>query len=493
MTHTLHFPLKSPLRTTVIVLVTVFCGLGVAILPTRDLVFLLGVTVSGVLFTISPLTMLVFLAILSPLRTLIATEAPVNLPLDVGQLLVVALGASWIIRRVATRQPLLPERWSSVYVPLIAFVVIGGFTGFVAWSNGTWLTEWLKWVLVLLIAILMVEMGRHNWQWILLALVLAGAANAIIGLFIFFGGSGADHLLISERFFRAFGTFGQPNPFGGFMGLLTPLSLAATWGYAIIVWQRWQRQHTIDRNSLLIAALYSICSALMAAALVASWSRGAWLSFAASTIVLGIALPRKRWLSITIAISISLAGAAVWTVGWVPASIADRVSSTTQELFAFNDVRAVDITSENFAVVERLAHWQAAVNMVTDHPWLGVGLGNYEIAYERYRLINWTEPLGHAHNYYLNILAEGGIIGFAAYAAMWIMIVRSTLRVRHHPDPLLHAISAGLIATWSYLLIHSLTDNLYVNNMFLHLGIMLGLLAMIERQTRHYQWTEGLR
>ena len=53
--------------------------------------------------------------------------------------------------------------------------------------------------------------------------------------------------------------------------------------------------------------------------------------------------------------------------------------------------------------------------MAGDRPWLGVGFGNYGAAYEEYALINWPDPLGHAHNYYLNLVAEIGFIGLGAY------------------------------------------------------------------------------
>jgi O-antigen ligase len=147
-------------------------------------------------------------------------------------------------------------------------------------------------------------------------------------------------------------------------------------------------------------------------------------------------------------------------------------------------VRGVDITPANYAIVERLAHWQAALNMADAHPWLGVGFGNYEIAYDSYRLLNWRESLGHAHNYYLNLLAETGIIGTSAYVALWIGVIGLTLRALRHPDTLARLTAAGLLGTWTYLLLHSLTDNVYVNNLFLHLGIMLGILANIIDQTR---------
>ena len=76
------------------------------------------------------------------------------------------------------------------------------------------------------------------------------------------------------------------------------------------------------------------------------------------------------------------------------------------------------VTDENFAVIERLAHWVAALRMWEQEPWLGIGPGNYAAVYPAVRLPLWEEALGHAHNLYLNTLAESGLIGLTAFVAI---------------------------------------------------------------------------
>ncbi len=312
-------------------------------------------------------------------------------------------------------------------------------------------------------------------------LVLAGAANAVIGIYEFFGGSGALVLLIDNRFFRAFGTFGQPNPFGGFMGLLAPVALMAALGYSRRLWAIWRAHRPIPASIPLAVIFYTASSALLVAGVIMSWSRGSWLGFAASMGAVLLALPRRWWYGVLPVALAALVIAVLWISGRLPASVISRVESVTDEITAFSDVRGVDITPENYANVERLAHWQAAINMIQANPILGVGFGNYEVAYPSYSLLNWALALGHAHNYYLNVFAEAGIIGLGAYLALWLTVILLTWRARRHPDPLARLIVIGLLGTWTYLAVHSLTDNLYVNNLFLHLGVMLGLLAVLQR------------
>jgi O-antigen ligase len=148
-------------------------------------------------------------------------------------------------------------------------------------------------------------------------------------------------------------------------------------------------------------------------------------------------------------------------------------------LLDIHDVRGVPINDANYALIERQAHWQAALNMLTDHPWTGVGFSNYQPLYEQYRLLNWPMPLGHAHNIYLNVAAETGIIGLGLYLLLWISVFVLTFRTIRRAQALDRAVAVGLMSAWIYLGTHMLVDNLYVNNTHLLIGTLLGLLAAI--------------
>lgn len=427
---------------------------------------------------LTPLSALAVMLIVAPLRTLIETEAPGALPLDLGQISLIALVGCWLLGGLARRR--LPRLVGSpVYVPILIFLIATGLTAFTAVSLGAWLTEWLKWASILLLVVLILDLGQ--WEWVVFALVLAGVANAVIGLYEFFGGSGALVLLIDNRFFRAFGTFGQPNPFGGFMGLIAPVALTAALGYSYRLWTRWRAGQRLFLTEFGLPLFYAGAAGLLVAGLIASWSRGSWLGFAASLGAMLLALPRKWWHGVAPLALATLVVVALWLTGSLPASVISRIESVTDEITAFSDVRGVDITSANYANVERLAHWQAALNMARANPWLGVGFGNYEVAYPAYHLLNWPLALGHAHNYYLNVFAEAGMIGLLGYIALWLGVMALTWRARRQPDTLARLIVVGLFGTWTYLAVHSLTDNLYVNNLFLHLGVMLGVLAVLDK------------
>lgn len=465
-------------------------GLLIATQPIEAAWLALCLVAFGLLAAVTPLAALVILLLLAPLRTLIATESALNLPLDIGQLALVGLLAAWLAYRIVHRRSLLSLRWSPVIAPVLLFFAAASLSVFNAFSLGAWLNEWLKWAQVLILILLCLDLGRQRaWEWLIFGLVLSGTANALVGWYEFLGGSGALHLLIGDlqaygNFFRAFGTFGQPNPFGGFMGLTAPLAITAALGYGARGWRQWRVARRVSFTTTAAALLYLTASGLLVSAVFISWSRGAWLGFGLSAGAILFALPRRFWHSLSLVAVVGVLVGGLWISGRLPASIVSRIGSVFAETFATSDVRGVDITSENYALVERLAHWQAAINMATDHPWLGVGFGNYEAAYPQYRLINWKFPLGHAHNYYLNVLAETGIIGLVAYIALLSGLLLFTWRTRQHPDALARYTAVGLLGSWTYLAAHSLTDNLYVNNLFLHLGVMMGTVSLLYSELK---------
>lgn len=464
-------------------LVAALVGLFIATQSIGIVVIGLALFALMLLACLSPVAALFVMLVLAPMRTLIATESSVQLPLDIGQLALLGFIASWFITQAVYEKRLIKSFVSPVTFLVAIFIIVTGFSAFSAVSLSAWLNEWLKWLQILVLILFTLNyFQKRSWEWLLFGLTIAAVAHAWIGIYEFFGGSGALHLVVNGRYFRAFGTFGQPNPFGGFMGLIAPVTLMAALGYGYRAWKN--RASKIFNRDLGLATFYLVASLFILVGIAMSWSRGAWIGLVAALGVTVFAIPRNvKWGLLALGGVVSIMGV-LWLTGALPRSVIDRLDTSTQEFFAFEDVRGMDITPDNYAVVERLAHWQAALNMAATHPLLGVGLGNYEVVYPIYRLINWPEPLGHAHNYYLNILAEAGIIGFLVYGKVWIGIIVVSWRGRRHPDTLSRFVLIGLLGTWVYLSVHSFFDNLYVNNLFLHMGLMLGLLAALYNQTR---------
>jgi putative inorganic carbon (hco3(-)) transporter len=350
-------------------------------------------------------------------------------------------------------------------------------------APGPSLKDTLKWVELLLVFILATDLARNrsSARWLLLALVGAAALEALYGLVQLVTGRGPSFFVIGP-FMRAYGHFAQPNPFAGYLGTALPLAAALAlsagnwWGVVTHAWGPPGRSAVARWGRLAgdVRAWAPPAAVLLAGGIVASLSRGAWLGIAiAGAIMLAVASPRSRRLLVPLAASlvvVSLLG----SVGALPPIIAERVGLIA-EYFGPFDVRGVELTPENWSVVERMAHWQAAWYMFLDHPWLGIGPGNYGALYDEYFLPGWIEPLGHAHNYYLNLAAETGLLGLAAYLLTLVLAFRAAARGLRAPDPFWQTVALGVLGSLVAVAIHSAFDNLYVHGVSVQIGGLFSL------------------
>jgi O-antigen ligase len=404
------------------------------------------------------------------IATVGATEALVLLTL-----------AAWLARHCVHRDPgLRAGSWS---LPLALFLGMGLLSLPGATSLQHSAKELLKWVEVLGVYVFVVNgLDRGQARMVMGAILVAGSAAALQGAYQFFLRTGPEHFMLFGRFMRAYGDFEQPNPYGGYLGMVWPMAA----GIAMSgLWpnHRWAISAELRPWQGLVLRLVAGCmAALVLAALVMTWSRGAWLGAVAAIVAMGAALLVRSGARLAVLGAVALLvvgyGLAATGLSVIPPSIADRFTDFVPYLEAGSlDVRGAEVDDANYAVIERFAHWQAAVEMWAEHPWRGVGLGNYEVVYPRYRLPGWDEPLGHAHNYYLNIGAETGLLGFLAYLVLWGTVVWQAWRMAVTGQGVAWGIGLGVLGVAAHLGMHHLFDNLFVHNMYLHLAVVVGLVT----------------
>lgn len=479
----------------------VLAAIGVGVLLTQlPLLWGLGLVVGTaviLLIIIQPLFGLALALLAAPFGALENVVLGPSL-FDSGQLILFFTIGVWIARGLTRRKIYLPQTFLNVPLAVFLFVTAVSLIGAPSIILGV--KELIKWIEITLIMLIVVDesyrfkesiahhasritSSRLYVYTILTMLLIAGTTQASIGIWQFgLRGDGPEHFIVLGQFYRAYGTFEQPNPFAGYMNLTALLAIGVVLGLFALLWRRWQQHSQLHWQTIGAFLLVGLCALLATLAVIFSWSRGAWLSLGAGTAVIVLFWPKKSWQGVLL---VSLGGVLFFggvQAGVVPSSITERITSFSQDL-RFGDVRGEDINDANYAVLERLAHWQAALDMARDNIWLGVGFGNYEPAYAEYALLNWPYPLGHAHNYYLNTLAEIGIVGLVAYLFLWTALFFQTIRLLQKLDWPLRGIALGLLAVWVSLTVHHLVDKLYVNNIYIHLGVMLGLLQLLESKS----------
>jgi O-antigen ligase len=425
--------------------------------------------VAGVLIMLRPLLALALLLVAVPFGSRGAADTTSGgVALGAVEALVAVLAVAWLAQGV--RQRRLNLRSGALVGALASMAALALFSVTYAEDRGSALKEALKWLELLLVLMAVTDLvtDARAARWVIGAALVAGAAEAAYGAFQFATGSGPAFFEIDGAL-RAYGNFDQPNPFAGYLALLLPLAVLMA-GCA--------------DNPLGFRVLALVAGLMMLGGIGLSQSRGAWLGVTIAAGVLLLVWSRGTRRLLVPVVGVGLAGAALAVAGLLPAALLDRVSQSIAYFGVF-DVRTVDLTSENFSVVERMAHWQAGWYMFLAHPWLGVGAGNYPEAYPNYYVSTWLDPLGHAHNYYLNMLAELGLVGGLVLLLVLGLVFRQlggSLVQTHESSGFWRAVMGGVIGGMVVFCVHDLFDDLFVHGVNVQIGIMLGLgLIALER------------
>ncbi len=505
-------------------LLVIAAGLAIAYLPLTWVGLLITGATAFLAILIRPQLGLYLLIFSIPFGSLKEVQVGV-MRVGVTELLVGLVLAAWLAQMVARREVRIGPAPAPLLFPLLIFLITISFSLLNALSLQYSLKGLLVWLEALGIY-LFVATALGGSRVAIIAILIAGSLEALLGAYQFLFGLGPESFILFGRFSRAYGTFGQPNPFGGYLGLILPLTV----GIAFAGWRRVE--------GLLFWGLGAMGLAVIGTAMVMSWSRGAWLGFLAAlgfmalvgvwteafgpqligvlvgmgagvlsalwfgardmglgTVVGGLVAMviggltatalRRRWGFLLLTLLLLL-GASFFLLGGgrlMPTALAERLLDFLPYL-KVTSVEGIPLSDKNYAIVERLAHWQAAWRMVSDNPLLGVGIGNYVPLYPVYALPGWEDPMGHAHNYYLNVAAETGFVGLVGYLFLWGAIFGHSWRVYRGAEEQWRGITLGILGVMVAFGVHSLFDNLYVHGMNIHLALLLGLLTVIDKKPR---------
>ncbi len=458
------------------VIIFVALGLVLAWLPLPLATAGLLGTIAVALILLNPVWGLIALIPIIPFSALVSIQVG---GVSVGgmEATLLLILTAWLLHMTAGRQILIPHPPRLLFWLLWLGVILASWL--VALSLGAALTESLKWLEMLALYLFIVtNVERRHLPWLVGAILLAGMAQAILGLYQFLFRVGPEgFLLFGGRFLRAYGTFRQPNPYAGYLGLVLPMAFSlALWGMASR--RQTKAASSCASYSLLITLLSILAFGSMLAALYASQSRGAWIGFAVAVVAVSVARGGGTAALLGLVIAALAMAGAMGAIQALPSTVLERFGDAFKAL-SIPDIATAEVTNANFAAIERLAHWKAAINMWRDHLWLGVGFGNYEAVYPAYAVGRWLDPLGHAHNYYLNVGAETGLVGFLAYGIFWLAAFGLGWMAARRSNRFQRAVAAGCIGILVHLSVHNLVDNLYVQGMYLHIAIVLGLLYVI--------------
>lgn len=145
-----------------------------------------------------------------------------------------------------------------------------------------------------------------------------------------------------------------------------------------------------------------------------------------------------------------------------------------------------DIWSMN-SVNDRTVMWQNGLKILKEHPVIGNGLNTFFANYAKVRNDIYKDKKGsYAHNCYLQMAADTGIVGLLSFIAFVTAVILKALRsLATIKDPSYHYLLLGVALGLIAFLLHSFVDtNLYSLNLaalfWLSAGLILAIIKIAE-------------
>lgn len=107
--------------------------------------------------------------------------------------------------------------------------------------------------------------------------------------------------------------------------------------------------------------------------------------------------------------------------------------------------------------------WDISLDLIREHPLLGVGMGDFSREAERRLAGRFVKSTSDAHNIFLHVLVTRGLVGFIPFLLFWIALLWQLARLerslRAPADSFDRHLVIGVIAATVALLVGALTEN----------------------------------
>ena len=207
-------------------------------------------------------------------------------------------------------------------------------------------------------------------------------------------------VIFEERIYASFAT---PNSFGCYLSVVISFVIS-----------RLFRKSGFKPSK----AVYGSLFILLFACLVLTVSRGAWFAFLGSILFLSI------WIHSLGVLFMILGIVMVIIQPFFHPFIKERLAN----FFIFSDTSSMD----------RKYIWLAGWKMFISKPWFGVGIGTFMDNFKKFIAIDYKHTAAYAHNCYLQMASEIGIIGLMAFLSMLAVFFYQGIRTLKSQERTFH-------------------------------------------------------
>ncbi|HTK37389.1 MAG TPA: O-antigen ligase family protein [Pyrinomonadaceae bacterium] len=270
---------------------------------------------------------------------------------------------------------------------------------------------------------------------------------------------GKIYSLVGVGFGTPYGTFVNRHDFAAFMEMTICLPL----GLLVV--------GAVPKDKRL---LYITAASLMGIALLLSGSRGGFVSMLCGILILLLLVLKRRDRRdsiIKIALAVGLVAAIV-----IGAILVGGESSLT---------RFADTATSNDFSSDRMHIWRVTLSVISHHIPFGSGLGTFGSAYTAFDTYGGMERVEQAHNDYLQVLADAGVVGLAIGLSFLFFLYDKARQSIKIEDRFLRGVALGAVAGCSAILVHSIFD--FVLHITAIAVLFLTLIALIIASVPKYR------
>ncbi len=302
------------------------------------------------------------------------------------------------------------SKFQSILYPIILFILALTLSLVFSQNKLNSLSELCKYISAILLFLAAASLSEKNKSLAVQTIILSGLVISLLAIQQYFFGFGHVLSYLANNGFsfpfaldylqskRVFMPFVTPGILGGYLAMIIPLFLINK-----------------DRVWLVLPVFF---------ALFLTMSLGAFLSLFCALLIFFCArgkFKKKHFFS--------LAGLFILIV----------------IIFTWRSMTQREHVQPAFSTLMRLSYWKETLGIIKAHPLAGVGLGNFNLKMSRY-----------AHNSYLQIWAEMGLLGLFSFLGLVYVVFRS--RFIDLKQSLCNNQAACLLAATAVFLIHNFLD-----------------------------------
>lgn len=251
---------------------------------------------------------------------------------------------------------------------------------------------------------------------------------------------------------RIHATFGAPSDFGCYLSAVIPFSLT-------VFFVKLNAKKYLKFLFLCLFTILFIC-------LMLTVSRGAWFAFVASILFMCIWIKSLGLLILMIGIFIII------TQQFYEPYLKERLT----RFFILEEQSSKD----------RLMIWNVARNMFLSKPWVGVGIGTFMFNFDKFVTEVYPFGIPYAHNCYLQMAAEIGIIGLISFLLILVVFFYQGITVLNNKSRSFfwYILMAALASVLGYCVQMAVDTNFYSLDLGMLFWMMLGIGVAAMRQTQ---------